>query len=143
MPGRMDERQRRRGSIALRLQWPTYSVAEIAKIKCDAAGYFIAPVLGLVAGWLEIKVSDLMLTALVVMIFTMLLGVIFPRRPWRWLLLVAVCVPILRAFAYFALAERASRAQIIESFLGFLTGTVGVYGGALMRRALQTLHDAK
>jgi hypothetical protein len=116
---------------------------ESAKPQNEAIGYILAPVLGLLAGWLEVKAGDLMLTAVIVMIFTMALGAGFPRKPWRWMVLVGAGVPVLRAFTFLALGERASRAQVMESFLGFLTGTVGVYGGALMRRALQMLNAEK
>ena len=84
-----------------------------------------------------------MLTALTVMIFTMFLGAMWPRKPWRWSLLVAGCVPILRGVAHFGLGEHASRAQMIESFMGFLTGTVGVYAGASLRRAMQVIKGSK
>ena len=84
-----------------------------------------------------------MLTAIVVMIFTMFLGLMWPRRPWRWLLLVAGGVPVVRGIGYFFLGEHPSRAQIIESFLGFLTGAVGVYGGSFGRRAIQALNQAQ
>ena len=105
--------------------------------------YGLAVVLGAAAGWLDVKVSDLMLTAVVVMIFTMTLGVLRPRAPWRWMVLVGAGVPVARLMAGWFLAQHSSRAEIYESFLGFLTGTVGAYGGSLMRRALQMLNAEK
>lgn len=98
--------------------------------------YLLAPFLGVTAGYIQIKFGDLMLTALVVMAFTMLLGILRPQRPWRWMLLVATAVLLLQGAAYFFLTERSSREQIFESMLGFLTGTVGAYAGSLFRRAL-------
>src|SRR5882672_531616 len=88
-------------------------------------GYALAPVLGITAGWLQVKFGDLLMTALVVMAFTMLLGIMRRQRPWRWALLVATTVLIFQGAAYFFLAERSSREQLFESTLGFLTGTVG------------------
>jgi hypothetical protein len=105
--------------------------------------YFLAPLLGSVAGCIQIKFGDLMLTALVVMAFTMLLGILRPQRPWRWMLLVAAFVLLLQGAAYFFLTERSSREQIFESMLGFLTGTVGAYGGSLFRRALSVFTEGK
>ncbi len=101
--------------------------------------YALAPMLGISAGWLQIKFGDLLLTALVVMGFTMLLGILRPQRPWRWMLLVAAFVLLLQGAAYYFLTERSSREQIFESTLGFLTGTVGAYAGSLFRRALSVL----
>ena len=112
---------------------------DISPPKHEVAAYVLALMMGVTAGVLEVKVSDLMLTAIAVMIFTMFLGAVWPRQPWRWLLLVATCVPILRLIAYLALSEHATRAAVLESFLGFLTGLVGVYGGALLNQAWQSL----
>jgi len=70
---------------------------------------------------------------------TMLLGALRPRRPWRWTLLVAVFVPLVQGVAYLLLTEKPYRAQIYESFLGFLTGIAGAYGGSTARRGLVEL----
>ncbi len=62
--------------------------------------YALAPLLGIAAGWLQVKFGDLLLTALVVMSFTMLLGILRPQRPWRWMLLVATFVLLLQGAAF-------------------------------------------
>jgi len=105
----------------------------------DAPIYTVAVVLGIAAGVLDVKVGDLLLTALSVLAATMFLGILRPRHPWRWTLLVAVFVPLLQVLAYVFLTEKPYRAQIYESFLGFLTGTAGAYAGSAGRRALQVL----
>ncbi len=105
----------------------------------DRAVYSLAVVLGVVAGALDVLIGDLLLTALCVAAFTMLLGALRPQKPWRWTLLVAACVPILHLLAYFFLTQRPDRAHLYESFLGFLTGIAGAYGGALGRKAVQEL----
>src|SRR5260221_5279587 len=105
--------------------------------------YVFAPVLGAAAGWVEIKFGDLLLTALVVMSVTMFLGILRPQRPWRWMLLVASFVLLSQGAAYFFLTEPSSREQIFESMLGFLTDTVGAYGGSLFRRALSVFTEGK
>jgi len=40
---------------------------------------------------------------------------------------------------YVLLTEKPYRAQIYESFLGFLTGIAGAYGGAVVRRGVGEL----
>jgi hypothetical protein len=105
----------------------------------DCGIYILGGVLGVCAGILDVKFGDLLLTALFVLISTMLLGAVRPQRPWRWTLLVAAFVPLLQLVAYGVLAEKPYRAQIYESFLGFLTGIAGAYGGATARRGLQEL----
>jgi uncharacterized membrane protein YfcA len=109
----------------------------------DVAVYVLGSVLGLCAGWLDVKIGDLLLTALFVLASTMLLGALRPEKPWRWTLEVASFVPILHMFAYLFLAEKPDRAHIYESFLGFLTGIAGAYGGGLGRRGLDELFGGK
>lgn len=95
--------------------------------------------LGGLAGIAEVKVGDLLLTAVLVLISTMLLGMLRPQRPWRWVLLVASFVPALVLLAFVFLAEKPYPAQVYESFLGFLTGAAGAYAGALGRRAFDEI----
>jgi hypothetical protein len=109
--------------------------------KSDHGIYVLGGVLGLVAGVLDVKFGDLFLTALLVLMATMLLGALRPQRPWRWTLTVAVFVPLVQLAAYAVLTEKPYRAQIYESFLGFLTGIAGAYGGATARRALGQLWE--
>jgi hypothetical protein len=105
----------------------------------DRGIYVLGIVLGVCAGFLDVKLGDLLLTALFVLAATMLLGALRPPRPWRWTLLVAAFVPLVQLIAYAVLTEKPYRAQIYESFLGFLTGIAGAYGGATARRGLQEL----
>lgn len=97
--------------------------------------------LGVCAGVLDVMVGDLLLTALLVLGSTMMLGAVRPWRPWRWTITVAVFVPLVHLAAYFFLAEKPYRAQIYESFLGFLTGIAGAYGGAVGRRVVGELFE--
>ena len=111
--------------------------------KSDAMIYVLGAVLGLCAGILDVKVGDLLLTALFVLACTMLLGVLRPEKAWRWILLVGACVPATELLAYLFFAERPYPAQIYESFLGLLTGAAGAYGGAAMRKAVREIFPAK
>jgi len=105
----------------------------------DTVIYMLGAVLGICAGVLDVKIGDLLLTALFVLASTMLLGALRPQRPWRWVIVVGMFVPIVQLLAYLFLTEKPYRAQVYESFLGFLTGIVGAYGGAVGRRVLNEL----
>ena len=105
----------------------------------DRGIYTLGAGLGVCAGVLDVKFGDLLLTALFVLAATMLLGGLRPHRPWRWTLLVAAFVPLVQLVAYAVLTTKPYRAQIYESFLGFLTGIAGAYGGATARRGVQEL----
>ena len=109
--------------------------------KSDRGIYFFGALLGVAGGFLDVKVGDLLLTALFVLMATMLLGALRPHRPWRWTLIVAVFVPLVQLAAFALLTEKPYRAQIYESFLGFLTGIAGAYGGATARRGMAVLFD--
>jgi hypothetical protein len=110
-----------------------------AVAKSDFPIYLLGAVFGIGAGILDVKIGDLLLTALVVMMSTMLLGVLRPERPWRWIVTVGVFIPAIQLLAYVFLTEKPYAAQIYESFLGFLTGCAGAYGGSVMRRTLGEL----
>jgi hypothetical protein len=109
------------------------------KTNGDGFYYALAIALGVSAGWLDIKVGDLLLTAMVVLAACMLLGILSPRKPWRWVLLVGVFVPVVEWLAYFLLSEKPQRAQIYESFLAFVPGIAGAFGGSIGRGVFDNL----
>jgi len=109
----------------------------------DAFYYLLAALSGALAGWLDIKVGDLLLTAMVVLAANMLLGFLSPRKPWRWVVLVGVFVPVVEWLAYFFLSEKPERAQIYESFLAFVPGIAGAYGAAVGRGVVDNLFAKK
>src|SRR5271157_3732251 len=109
----------------------------------DRFCYLLAVMSGALAGWLDIKVGDLLLTAMVVLAACMLLGILSPRRPWRWVLLVGVFVPVVEWLAYFFLLQKPDRAQIYESFLAFVPGIAGAFGGAMGRGVVDNLFPGK
>ncbi|MGD0415052.1 MAG: hypothetical protein ABSA80_06850 [Terriglobales bacterium] len=109
----------------------------------DGFYYLLAVASGAAAGWLDIKVGDLLLTAMVVLSANMLLGFLSPRRPWRWVVLVGVFVPVVEWLAYFFLSEKPERAQIYESFLAFVPGIAGAFGGSIGRGVVDNLMQGK
>ena len=109
----------------------------------DVYYYLLGAMSGVLAGWLDIKVGDLLLTAMVVLMSNILLGSLSPRKPWRWVVLVGVCVPIVEWLAYFFLSEKPGRAQIYESFLAFVPGIAGAYGAAVGRNLFDNLFAKK
>ena len=98
---------------------------------------------GAFAGWVGIRVGDLLFTALLVLAPCMLLGVLGPKKPWRWVVLVGIFVPIAELFAYVTMTQKPYRSQIYESFLAFLPGIAGAYGGSLMRGVIDNLRAGK
>jgi hypothetical protein len=105
----------------------------------DLSIYLLGAFLGFCAGALQVKIGDLLFTALVVLASTMLLGVLRPKQAWRWSLLVGIGVPIVTLLAYLFLTEKPYRAQIYESALAFLPGIAGAYSGAVAHRGWNEL----
>lgn len=108
--------------------------------QSDGWIYILGAVLGFGAGVLDVKADDLLVTALSVLTSTMLLALLRPERPWRWVLIVGVFVPAAQLLAYIFLTEKPYRAQIYESLLGFLPGIAGAYGGSVARKGWNELH---
>ncbi len=109
----------------------------------DVFNYLLAVMSGVLAGWVDIKVGDLLLTAMIVLAACMLLGILSPRKPWRWVLIVGAFVPLMEWLAYFVLTQKPTPAQIYESFLAFVPGIAGAFGGAMGRGVLDNLFAKK
>lgn len=113
------------------------------KSRGDATYYFMAALAGALAGWVDIKVGDLLLTAILVLAANTLLGILSPRKPWRWVLIIGLFVPLMEWLAYYFLSQRPGRAQVYESFLAFVPGIAGAYGGSLGRSVIDNLFAKK
>ncbi len=111
--------------------------------RSDFFPYLVAVLSGVLAGWVDIKVGDLLFTAMIVLGACILLGFMRPQRPWRWVLLVGIFVPLMDWMAYFFLREKPTRAQIYESFLAFMPGIAGAYGASLGRGVVNNLFFKK
>jgi ABC-type multidrug transport system permease subunit len=105
--------------------------------------YVLAAGCGMAAGWADVAVNDLLFTALLVLASCILLGLLRPRCPWRWVAMVGIFVPLTELAAYLTLTVKPTRAQIYGSFLAFLPGIAGAYGGSLMRGVIENLRHGK
>ena len=109
----------------------------------DAPFYVLAALCGVATGWADVMINDLLFTALLVVSACLLLGLLRPRWPWRWVLTVGVFVPLSELAAYLLLTVKPSRAQVYGSFLAFLPGIAGAYGGSVMRKVFENLQGGK
>lgn len=83
---------------------------------------------------------DPLLSALAVTVCTMLLGLLRPARPWRWVLLVGIPVPMAIAVASMIIpTAHFTRASIGGSFLVSLPGCAGAFGGSVLHRKIAEL----
>ncbi len=107
----------------------------------DGWVYLLAAACGIGTGYADVAVNDLLFTALLVVSACILLGILRPRWPWRWVLLVGTFIPLTELLAYLVLTVKPSRAQIYGSFLAFLPGIAGAYGGAVVRKVADNLRQ--
>ena len=105
--------------------------------------YLLGIFLAAASGWVQVRIHDLLLTALMVLASAMLLGALAPERPWRWALGFLVVVPLVQIMASILETEKTTRGEFLESLLTFLPATVGAYGGAVLRRALRSVHNGQ
>jgi hypothetical protein len=81
-------------------------------------------------------VDDPLLTALCILAFTMILGAWKKERPWRWLVLVWIGVPIVLAYYQWVVGWPHDRGQVYGAFLQALAGSAGAFGGHFMRQVI-------
>jgi len=113
------------------------------RVGSDAPFYLVAALAGIGAGWADVMIDDLLFTALLVLMACMLLGLLRPRWPWRWVVVVGGFVPLAELAAYLILTVKPTRAQVYGSFLASLPGIAGAYGGSLMRGVVDNLRQGK
>ncbi len=119
---------------------PKMMEMQVASAKGDAVFYGIAVVLGVGCGALHVAVRDPLLTALGVVMSTMFLGYMRPSKPWRWVLLVGLFVPILMTGANLVgYYKDLSRAGLYGSALVMLPGVAGAFGGHFGRRFMRVM----
>ena len=107
--------------------------------RTNPSVYLIAVVLGLFSGWVNQVVDDALLTALCVLASTMFLGAWKPDRPWRWVLLAWVGVPLVLAYYQFRVHWSHDRGQVYGSFIQLLSASAGGFGGHFMRRMIDNV----
>ena len=109
----------------------------------DAAFYALAASAGMATAWVDVAVNDLLLTALLVLAGCIALGMMRPRRPWRWVVVVGVFIPLTEFAADSVGAVKLTHAQIYGSILAWLPGIAGAYGGSFMRGVVSNLRQGK
>jgi hypothetical protein len=107
----------------------------------DAPFYVLAALAGIGVGWIDVTINDLLFTALLVLAACMLLGLLRPRWPWRWVVVVGTFIPLTELAAFLILTVKPTRAQVYGSFLASLPGFAGAYGGSVVRGVVDHLRQ--
>ena len=109
----------------------------------DTPFYLLAALAGIGIGIVDVAIDDLLFTALLVLMACMLLGLLRPRWPWRWMVVVGIFIPLTELAAYLIRTVKPTRAQVYGSFLTALPGIAGAYGGAVVRGVVDNLRQGK
>ena len=101
----------------------------------------LALVFGLAIGWLDLFVTEVMVTILVLLAVGLLIGFLQPLAAWRWGVLIVVGQPIMVVVVNITGLHTAEPAQLdIRIVLVALVFTMlGSYIGVLLRYALRGL----
>jgi hypothetical protein len=113
------------------------------EVPRDLFFYLFAVLAGTGIGWVDVIVNDLLFTALLVLMACMVLGLLRPRWPWRWVVVVGIFIPLAELAAYLFFSLKPTRGQMYGSVLASLPGIAGAYGGAVMRGVVDRLRQGK
>jgi len=89
---------------------------------------------GIFAGWVDFNNDEPQAAVLVILVATILLGLILPKKAWLWAIIVALCVPgvylFARSLGYQPVsppspAWYASLLALIPAFIGAYAGVLG------------------
>ena len=105
--------------------------------------YLLAALAGIGTGCLDVAIDDLLFTALLVLMASMLLGLLRPHWPWRWVVVVSIFMPLTELAAYLIQTAKPTRGQMYGSLLVALPGIAGAYGGAVVRQVIDNLRNGK
>lgn len=111
----------------------------ISTERTNPVVYLVAIGLGLFSGWVNQTVDDALLTALCILAFSMTMGVWKPNRPWRWVFLVWVGVPLVLGYYQLVVRWPHDRGQVYGAFLQLLAASAGSFGGHFMRRMIDDI----
>jgi hypothetical protein len=111
--------------------------------RSDVPFYLLAALAGIGTGLADVAIDDLLFTALLVLAACMLLGMLRPHWPWRWVIVVTVFIPLSELTAYLLMGVKPTQGQVYGSFLTALPGMAGAYGGSVMRAVIDHLREGK
>lgn len=105
----------------------------------DLACLALAVTLGLIVGWLDLHVTEVIVTIIALLTFGLLLGLVQPTGAWRWALLIAIGLPIMELIAKNFNLQTAEpvRFDISITIVALAFALLGTYLGVFIRYNLQ------
>ena len=113
-------------------------MAVLGRSPLDRGCAVLAVVLGIGIGWLDIHATEVTVTLVALLAAGGLCGLVQPRAPWRWAVLIALGLPVVAAVAAFArvVTPEPIRVDPRIALVAAAFALVGCYAGALMQRGV-------
>ncbi len=112
-------------------------MAALVRSRRERGCTVLAAVLGLGVGWLDIHTTEVIVTIVPLLAGGLLCGILEPRGPWRWGVVMALGLPIVAALARLAGVVTAEPVRLDPRvwLVAAAFALSGCYAGALLRRA--------
>jgi hypothetical protein len=100
----------------------------------------LAVILGLVVGYLDLHVTEVVVTVVALLISGLLLGLIQTKGTWRWALLIAIGLPIMEFVAIRTGMHTAEPARLdpLIALVALVLAFLGTYLGVFMRYLIRS-----
>jgi len=107
----------------------------------DLACTALAVVLGFAIGWLDLYITEVLVTIVLLLGGSLLLGLLQPVAAWRWAVLITIGLPVMVTIAHITGMQTAEPARLdVRIALVALTFTfLGSYVGVFLRRTFRGL----
>jgi hypothetical protein len=103
----------------------------------------LALLLAALAAFADLRLEELLLTAVLTLAFSMVFGTLQPARPWRWALVFGLAVPAAHLLMRLTGWLWVDPVRLPAALALVLVGFVGAYGGAFFRRMVQNLLQSR
>jgi len=96
----------------------------------------LAVAMGVGIGWLDLQVTEVVVTILALLLAGLLLGFLQPTAAWRWALLLALGLPAVAMVSQVLDVRTAEpiHPDLRIAMVAFAFALVGCYGGVVVRR---------
>ncbi len=90
--------------------------------------------LGFIVGWLDMRITEVSASVLMLLTFGFFAGFAQPKRWWLWTLSLGIWVPVFAFVASNLRVTNPTQTELITSLLALVFALFGSIAGALVRR---------
>jgi hypothetical protein len=114
-----------------------YNVDASERFSYDLACAALAIAVGLGIGWLDLHTTEVIVTVVALLAGGIAFGLLQPKAPWRWAVLLALGLPLMAAAAKLSGMHTAEPVRLDPriALVALAFALAGSYTGALLRRA--------